>query len=259
MKKLFVPALAAIAALALAGCSTPAVPPVPSETAAVDTLGGTINVFAAASLTDSFQEIADAFTQEHPGVTVTFNFGGSSGLATQIVEAAPADVFAAASPATMMTVTDAALTDGDPVDFASNVLEIAVASGNPGGITGLDDFTNPDKTIALCAVEVPCGAASAKLFSAAGLTPSVDTYEQDVKAVLTKVELGEVDAGLVYVTDVKAAGDKVEGITVDSAAVKYPIATLAASANKEAADAFVTFVLSDKGQTILKAAGFGAP
>ena len=257
--KLKVPAVALVAALALAGCSTPAPSPTPTESVAADTLSGTITVFAAASLTGSFQEIADAFAEEYPDVEVVFNFGGSSGLATQIVEAAPADVFAAASPATMKTVTDAALTDGDPVDFASNVLEIAVASGNPGEITGLDDFAKPDKTIALCAVEVPCGAASAKLFETAGITPSVDTYEQDVKAVLTKVELGEVDAGLVYVTDVLDAGDAIEGIEIDSAPVKYPIATLTASSNKEVADAFVAFVLSDMGQSILKAAGFGAP
>ena len=253
------PALALVAVLALAGCSTSAPEPTPTETVVADTLSGTITVFAAASLTDSFQQIADAFTEEHPDVTVIFNFGGSSGLATQIVEAAPADVFAAASPSTMKTVTDAALADGDPVDFASNVLEIAVASGNPGDITGLEDFANADKTIALCAVEVPCGAAAAKLFETAGTTPMVDTYEQDVKAVLTKVELGEVDAGLVYVTDVQAAGDAIEGIEVDSAAVKYPIATLSASTSTEAADAFVAFVLSDMGQSILKAAGFGAP
>ena len=247
----------AAAGLLLAGCSSPA--PTPTATAAADTLTGTITVFAAASLTGSFQEIADAFTTEHPDVTVTFNFGGSSGLATQIVEAAPADVFAAASPATMKTVTDAALTEGDPVDFASNVLEIAVAKGNPGAIVGIEDFANADKTIALCAAEVPCGAASAKLFTELGITPSVDTYEQDVKAVLTKVELGEVDAGLVYVTDVRDAGDAIEGIEVDSAPVKYPIATLASSTNKEAAHAFIAFVLSGKGQGILKAAGFGAP
>lgn len=260
--KLMKPALVLVAALALAGCAATPAPestPTPTETTPADTLSGTINVFAAASLTDSFQAIADAFNEEYPDVTVTFNFGGSSSLATQIVEAAPADVFAAASPATMKTVTDAALTDGDPVDFATNVLEVAVAKGNPGGITGLPDFANPDKTIALCAVEVPCGAAAAKLFETAGIVPSVDTYEQDVKAVLTKVELGEVDAGVVYVTDVQAAGDAIEGIEVDSAPVAYPIATLTASANKEAAQAFVDFVLSSKGQSILGAAGFGTP
>ena len=240
-------ALAVVLLIALAGCA-----PVPQERQ-------TVTVFAAASLTDSFQQIADAFSEEHPDVTVTFNFGGSTGLETQIVEAAPADVFAAASPATMKTVTDAALTDGDPVDFASNVLEIAVAKGNPGGIVGLADFANADKTIALCAVEVPCGAASAKLLTEAGITASVDTYEQDVKAVLTKVELGEVDAGLVYVTDVQAAGDAIEGIEVESAAVKYPIASLAGTGNKEVSDAFIAFVLSDQGQRILEAAGFGAP
>ena len=248
-------ALVAVLALAaLTGCSTPAPAPAPA-----DPLGGTITVFAAASLTDSFQKIADAFTEVHPDVAVTLNFGGSSGLATQIVEGAPADVFAAASPATMTTVTDAALTEGEPVDFATNVLEIAVASGNPGRIAGLEDFADPDRTIALCAIEVPCGAASAKLFADAGITPSVDTYEQDVRAVLTKVELGEVDAGLVYVTDVRAAGGAIEGIEVDSAPVAYPIAALAGSANEKAAAAFVAFVLSGEGRAILKGAGFGAP
>ncbi len=244
MKKLVV----AVLALGLVGCSTPA----PETTPAPEsTLSGTVNVFAAASLTGSFQEIADAFTAENPDVEIVFNFGGSSGLATQIVEGAPADVFAAASPATME-----ASGATDTQDFATNVLEIAVAKGNPGDIQGLDDFANPDKLIALCAVEVPCGAAADKLLTEAGITPSVDTYEQDVKAVLTKVELGEVDAGLVYVTDVLDAGDAIEGIEVDSTPVKYPIATLT---DNEAAAAFVAFVLSAKGQAILKAAGFGTP
>ena len=244
MKKLVV----AVLALGLVGCSTPE----PETTPAPEsTLSGTVNVFAAASLTGSFQEIADAFTAENPDVEIVFNFGGSSGLATQIVEGAPADVFAAASPATME-----ASGATDTQDFATNVLEIAVAKGNPGDIQGLDDFANPDKLIALCAVEVPCGAASDKLFKELAITPSVDTYEQDVKAVLTKVELGEVDAGLVYVTDVLDAGDAIEGIEVDSTPVKYPIATLT---DNEAAAAFVSFVLSAKGQAILKAAGFGTP
>lgn len=233
-------ALALAAVVLLAGCSAPA----PS----------TVTVFAAASLGGPFEQIAEAFEAEHPGVEVRLNFGGSSALATQIVEGAPADVFAAASPATMATVTDALAVESE--DFATNVLEIAVASGNPGRITGIADFADPARTLALCAVEVPCGAASAKLFEAAGITPSVDTYEQDVKAVLTKVELGEVDAGLVYVTDVRAAGDRVEGIPVDSRPVAYPIAALDDSSDSAA---FVAFVLSDKGQRILKAAGFGAP
>ena len=222
----------AIAALALGlvGCAAPA----PVETT-------TITVFAAASLTGSFQQIADAFQAENPDVEVVFNFGGSSGLATQIAEGAPADVFASASTAQL---------SGDI--FATNQLEIAVAEGNPGDITGLDDFANPDKLIALCAVEVPCGAASAKLFSEVCIAPAVDTYEQDVKAVLTKVELGEVDAGLVYVTDVLEAG--VDGIPVDSAPVDYPIAALT-----DQGKAFVAFVLSPAGQQILRKAGFGAP
>lgn len=250
--------LLAITALALTGCT--ATTPEPTPTAA-DTLGGTVTVFAAASLTESFQAIADAFTAEHPNVAVTFNFGGSSGLATQIVEGAPADIFAAASPATMTTVTDAGLAT-DSHDFATNTLEIAVPTDNPGGVTGLADFANPDLAIALCAVEVPCGAAAAKALDAAGIVASVDTYEQDVKAVLTKVEVGEVDAGLVYRTDVLAAGAKVKGIEFPEAAgaiAKYPISALSTSANPDAADAFVAFVLSDAGQKILREAGFGAP
>lgn len=251
-------ALFAVAALALTGCT--ATTPEPTPTAG-DTLAGTVTVFAAASLTDSFQAIADAFTAEHPGVDMTFNFGGSSGLATQIVEGAPVDVFAAASPATMTTVTDAGLAT-DPADFATNTLEIAVPTDNPGDVTGLADFANPDLAIALCAAEVPCGAAAAKALDAAGIVASVDTYEQDVKAVLTKVELGEVDAGLVYRTDILAAGTKVKGIEFPEAAVaiaKYPIAALTAAPNPDAAAAFVAFVLSDAGQQILQKAGFGAP
>ncbi|MCA0217160.1 MAG: molybdate ABC transporter substrate-binding protein [Actinobacteria bacterium] len=249
--------LAALAAVALTGCA--AVPePAPTNEG---TVAGTVTVFAAASLTESFQAIADAFTAEHPNVQVTFNFGGSSGLATQIVEGAPADVFAAASPATMTTVTDAGLAT-DPADFATNTLEIAVPTDNPGGVTGLADFANPDLAIALCAAEVPCGAAAAKALDAAGIVASVDTYEQDVRAVLTKIELGEVDAGLVYRTDVLAAGAKVKGIEFPEASgaiARYPIAALTASANPDSAAAFAAFVLSDAGQRILQKAGFGAP
>ena len=239
------PLLIAVLALTLTGCAAPPAP--------TDELEGTVTVFAAASLTDSFADIAAAFNEEHPNVKIVFSFGGSSALATQIAEGAPADVFAAASPATM-TASGAT---GE--NFASNTLEIAVPNDNPGAVTGLADFANADLDIALCAVEVPCGAAAAKVFSATGITPSVDTYEQDVKAVLTKVELGEVDAGLVYTTDVLAAGDTVEGIEFpesSEAVNEYPIAAIT---NTDAARAFVKFVLSTKGQSILAAAGFAAP
>ena len=250
-----------VVGLLLTGCSAPAAPASPTPTAQ-DTLTGTVTVFAAASLTETFGAIATAFEREHPNVTVAVNFGGSSGLAMQIVEGAPVDVFAAASGTTMKTVTDAGLTEGEPTVFVTNTLEIAVPSGNPGGITGLADFANPDLSIAICAVEVPCGAASKIVLDGAGIIAAPDTLEQDVKAVLTKVELGEVDAGLVYRTDVLAAGDKVEGIEFPEASTavgKYPIAALAASTNKDAAASFVAYVLSPAGKKILTDAGFGAP
>ena len=243
------------ACLMLTGCAA-TTSPTPQ-----DTLSGTVTVFAAASLTESFGAIADEFMAEHPEVDIVFNFGGSSGLATQIVEGAPVDVFAAASPATMATVTDAGLAE-EPVPFVTNTLEIVVPAGNPGGVTGLADFANPDLVIALCDVEVPCGAAAQKALDSAGVVAAPDTLEQDVKAVLTKVELGEVDAGLVYSTDVLAAGDAVEGIEFPEAQAAigtYPIARLTAAPNAAAADAFIDFVLSPAGRAILDAAGFGAP
>ncbi|NYF11449.1 molybdate transport system substrate-binding protein [Leifsonia sp. AK011] len=247
--------LAAATSIILAGCATSA--PAPSG----DALSGTVTVFAAASLTDSFDEIATAFEAEHPDVTVVLNYGGSSGLATQIVEGAPVDVFAAASGTTMATVADEGLID-DPTPFVTNTLEIAVPAGNPGDITGLADFADPSLSIAVCAAEVPCGAAADSVFGAAGITPAVDTYEQDVKAVLTKVTLGEVDAGLVYRTDVLAAGATVEGIefpeAVDAVS-SYPIGVLLAAPNPAAAAAFVEFVLGPEGTSILTDDGFGAP
>jgi molybdate transport system substrate-binding protein len=247
-------AVVGAAGLALAGCAVQ--PPPEGE------LGGTVTVFAAASLTDTFGAMADAFERQHPDVTIVASFGGSSGLATQIVEGAPVDVFAAASEATMTMITDAALADGAPTVFATNTLEIAVPAGNPAGITGLADFANPELSIALCAAEVPCGAASGTVFDAAGVVAAPDTLEQDVRAVLTRIELGEVDAGLVYTTDVRSAGAAVEGIGFSEASTaigRYPIARLAASANKDAAAAFIAYVLSPAGRGILERAGFGAP
>jgi molybdate transport system substrate-binding protein len=253
-------ALAAVAALTVAGCGddTPAASSSPSGSSSTPALSGTVNVFAAASLTGTFTQLGKDFETAHPGVKVTFNFAGSSALAQQINQGAPADVFASAAPKNMDQVTD----KNAPTTFVTNTLEIAVPKGNPGKITGLQDFADKDKKIALCAVQVPCGAAADKVFKAAGITPQPDSLEQDVKAVLTKVGLGEVDAGLVYKTDVLSAKDKVEGIEfpeADKAINEYPIATLTKAPNPDGAKAFVAYVLSDQGKSVLGAAGFNIP
>jgi molybdate transport system substrate-binding protein len=244
------------AVLLLTGCGD-----AEDTAAAGDPLGGPVVVFAAASLKGSFTAIGAAFEQDNPAVKVTFNFGASSTLARNITQGAPADVFAAASPATMRTVTEA----GDaaaPEIFARNQLEIAVPAGNPAKVTGLADLGDDDLKIALCAKQVPCGAAAVKAFAAAGLTPKPDTYEQDVKAALAKVILGEVDAALVYRTDVRAAGAKVEGIAFPESAKAvndYPIVALTRAPNTAAAAAFVTFVRSDAGRRLFTEAGFAVP
>lgn len=245
-------AVAAVTVL-LAGCG--------SGSASPPAVSGTVTVFAAASLTGAFGQIGEDFAAAHPGTTVTFNFGASSALAQQVISGAPADVFAAASPATMKVVTDA----GDataPEVFVRNRLQIAVPVDNPGRVTGLSDFARPELKIAVCAEQVPCGAAATKVFTAAGVAVAPDTLEQDVKAALSKVRLGEVDAALVYRTDVLAAGNDVTGIVfpeADQAVNDYPIAALAAAPNTSAAAAFVAYVLSDEGQRVLADAGFDSP
>ena len=225
-------------------------------------LSGTLTVFAAASLTDVFTDLGDQLMADNPDLTVEFNFAGSSALATQIGQGAPADVFASANQTQMTVVTDAGLAEGDPTVFTENVLEIAVPEGNPADVTGIDDFGDPDLTLAVCAPDVPCGAAAEQVFEAAGVTAQPDTLEEDVRAALTKVELGEVDAALVYASDVQSAGDSVEGITfpeAEDAVNEYPIATLAAAPNPEAARAFLDLVESDAGQQALTDAGFRSP
>lgn len=227
--------------------------------AGADDLTGDLVVFAAASLQETFGTLGDTFMARHPAVTVTFNFASSSALAQQILAGAPADVFAAASASTMEAASEA--TDA-PAVFARNTLEIAVPPDNPGGIVDLADLADPDRTIALCAVEVPCGAAAQQAFDAAGLTPAPDTYEADVKAALSKVMLGEVDAALVYRTDVVAAGDRVRGIPFPPAAQATTddlIATLRDAPNPRAAQAFVALVTSAEGRAVLTDAGFGGP
>ena len=224
-------------------------------------LDGSITVFAAASLTDAFDEIDAAFEDADPGATVEVNHGGSSALREQILAGAPADVFASANTSNMDRVVEAGAAS-DPVDFVTNRLQIAVPAGNDAGVTGLADFADANLLIGLCAEDVPCGELGHEVLDNAGVTPSVDTDEPDVRSLLTKLETGELDAGIVYVTDVTAAGDAVEGIDIptdENVTVTYPIATLDDAGNREVADAFVAFVLSDEGQDILTAYGFGTP
>ena len=221
----------------------------------------TIRVYAAASLTDSFRSLGKEFEAQHPGVKVQFNFGPSSGLAQQIGSGAPADVFASASPANMDTVVQGK-DARDPVDFASNSLEVAVPADNPAGVTALADLAKPSVKVALCQAQVPCGKVAAEVFAKANLEVRPVTEEVDVKSVLTKVTLGEVDAGVVYVSDVLAAGAKVKGVeipTAQNASTEYPIAPLAASEHPAIARQFVDLVLSGTGSAILRDAGFQRP
>ncbi|TDC96661.1 molybdate ABC transporter substrate-binding protein [Nonomuraea deserti] len=246
-----------LALTALPGCGSGA--PAASTSAG----GGAkeVTVFAAASLTETFTELGKTFEAAHPGTTVRLNFGSSSTLAQQIIQGAPADVFASASPATMKAVTDASLA-GSPTTFVRNKLQIAVPAGNPAGVDELEDLTAPQVKVALCAEQVPCGAAAVKALDAAGLEVTPVTLEQDVKATLTKVELGEVDAALVYTTDVIASGGKVRGIAFPEAgqAVNdYPIAVLAEAPAGDPARRFVDLVLSPQGEDVLTKAGFEAP
>jgi molybdate transport system substrate-binding protein len=265
--------LAALATLAAAttllnGCGsssggTATSPSVSGSGAAAisSSLSGSITVFAAASLTESFTRLGQQFEAAHPGTKVTFSFAASSTLATQIAQGAPADVFASASPRYMDRVVTARAA-ATSTAFARNVMEIAVPPDNPARIATVADLARPGVTVALCAAAVPCGAVARQVFTNAKVAVDPVTNEADVKAVLTKVELGEVDAGVVYVTDVLAAGAKVRGITIPAdvnASTRYPIATLSASGNAAVAQAFVDHVLSADGVAVLTAAGFTTP
>ncbi|TDC57977.1 molybdate ABC transporter substrate-binding protein [Micromonospora sp. KC207] len=253
-------ALAGALALALAACAGGADQPAPGEGG--DGVRGPITVFAAASLTEAFTRLGDEFEAAHPGTTVTFSFAGSSALATQVNQGAPAAAFAAASPATMRTVTDAGNAADAPVTFARNQLVIAVPKGNPRGVAGLADLTRPGAKVALCAEQVPCGAAARTALDAAGVPLTPVTLEPDVKGALAKVRLGEVDAALVYRTDVTAAAAEVDAVEFPESAGavnEYPIVVLRRAANPAAARAFVGYVLSDRGRAALAAAGFQPP
>ncbi|HET7476088.1 MAG TPA: molybdate ABC transporter substrate-binding protein [Dermatophilaceae bacterium] len=254
---------AAALAMGLGGCGGAAMPGPAAGSAATgqDRLSGEVTVLAAASLTASFTALGRRFEVAHPATKVTFNFGPSSGLAAQITAGAPADVFASASQTTMDSVVKAGAAT-NPAVFAKNSMEIAVPPANPAKVDDLSDLAAPGVKVALCQAQVPCGATAAKVFANAGLAVTPVTEEVDVKAVLTKVRLGEVDAGVVYRTDVLAAGDKVTGVPIEAAvnaATTYPIATLAAAPNPAAARAFTELVLSAAGVAELTRAGFGRP
>ena len=225
-------------------------------------LQGELLVSAAASLADVFAAIGSDFEAANPGVEVQLNLGSSASLRQQVLEGAPADVYASADTANMARLVEAGETTGDPVVFARNRMEIAVPAGNPAAITGLGDFADPRLLIGLCAEQVPCGAYALEVLGNAGVTPSVDSNEPDVRALLTKIAAGELDAGITYLTDVLSAGGGVEGLAIPedvNVTVDYPIATLAGAPNPEIAARFVDFVFSGQGQAILDGYGFSSP
>jgi len=221
-----------------------------------------LTVFAASSLTEAFTNLGKQYEAAHEGAVVKFNFGSSSDLAAQIDQGAPADVFASADEPNMQKVVDSDMADGEPQDFASNVLEIAVPRDNPGKVTGLDDFAEKDLKLAVCDPEAPCGNAATEVFGNAGVDASIDSYEPDVKSVLTKVELGEVDAGLVYHSDVLAAKDRIDSIAIpeqDQFINVYPIVVVKGAGNAQGGQDFIDLVLGDDGQNELAKWGFRAP
>lgn len=248
------------ASMAACGAGTPT--PSTGSAGTESSMTGEITVFAAASLKSTFTQLAKEFEVQHPGTKVTLSFAGSSDLVTQITQGAPADVFASADTKNMTKLADQGLVDGTASNFATNVLEIAVPPGNPASISSFADLAKPGVKVVTCASQVPCGAATETVEKAAGTTLNPVSEESSVTDVLGKVTSGEADAGLVYVTDVKAAGDKVKGIPFpesDKAVNTYPIATVGTSKNKELAAAFLASVTSEAGKKVLRGAGFGTP
>lgn len=226
--------------------------------------GGPLVVFAASSLTAPFERLGRAFEAAHPGTRVRFHFAGSSALARQLGDGAAADVFASADEHSMHRAAAAGRVR-DPVVMARNRLAVAVERGNPSGIRSLADLARPGLVVVVCAPEVPCGRLAAAAFAAAGVAPRVASLEENVKAVLARVALGEADAGLVYRSDVRGAGRAVEAVAdpgLDGGGAPeavYPIAVTTSPADPAAARAFVALVVSGRGRAVLADAGFLAP
>jgi molybdate transport system substrate-binding protein len=259
-------ALLAVPVLVLAGCgsggNTSSSSSSASGSATSASSGGTLTVFAAASLKKTFTDIGEQFKTDNPGWTVDFNFAGSSDLVTQLTQGAKADVFAAADTKNMDKLATAGLLSGDPVNFASNTLVIVTAPGNPKGITGFADLAKPGLNVVVCAPQVPCGSAAQKVEDAMKVKLNPVSEESSVTDVLTKVTSGQADAGIVYVTDGIGAGDKVATVEFPESSVAvntYPIAVLKTAADAEAAKKFVALVTGEAGQKILDKAGFAKP
>lgn len=252
-------AIAAAAALALAGCASVAGTPSSSTT---DPVQGDLTVLAAASLTAVYNRIGQDFMRAHPNAKVTFSFGGSPTLVTQILQGAPADIFASADQRNMNKLVEGGLADGNPTVFTQNKLQIVVRAGNPKKITGLADLARPDLVVDLCAPTVPCGSYAAQACAKAKVKVLAQSQEQDVKAVVTKVSLGEADAGIVYTTDVKAGGATLEGVDIppdQNIIANYPIVRVKGTKNPTTANAFIEWVVGAKGQAVLTQFGFTSP
>jgi len=242
-------------ALVLSACTT-------SSTGVDTPVVGEVTIFAASSLTDAFRQVGDQMMKAKGDVRLTFNFGSSSTLATQITNGAPADVFASADDANMQKIVDSKLADGSSKGFASNRLQIAVAAGNPKKIGGLDDLARPDVVLVLAAPTVPAGKYALEAMNKAGVVAKPLSQEVDVRAVLNKVSLGEADAGIVYVTDVMSAMGRVTGVDIpeqQQVIAHYPIAVVKGSKNAPLANRFIDFLVSPNGQNTLAEFGFSKP
>ncbi len=260
MRNKLAPALiATLVTLAVSACGSASAVPT-SGGADASAAGRTLTVFAAASMQATFTELQGTFEAAHPGTTVRFNFAGSQALATQLVEGASADVFVSANEAQMKVVTDSGLASGEPKIFATNQLMIAVPPDNPAKITSLQSLTAKSVKLVVCAPAVPCGAATQKIEEVTGIRLTPVSEEEAVTTVLAKVKTGEADAGLVYRTDVIAAGGAVKGIAFpesSKAINSNPIVALKAAPQAELGQAWIDLVLSAKGQKVLADAGFG--
>lgn len=240
---------------------------IPSEDTAVNPSSETtarsaeLTIYAASSLSGAFEQIAENFEKRYPQTTVKLSYDGSAALATQLISGATAEVFASADRATMSTVIAAGLVEGSAKVFARNTVSIAVQRGNPQKIFSVNDLANPALRVALCAPGVPCGSLARELLNRMGVSLQPITEEQNVSAVVAKVRSGDVDAGIVYATDVQAHRADLEEVPLPGVEVSndYVIAALASSAENEWAQRFVEHVLSDAGQNVLMSDGFKQP